>query len=115
MSTTPPAVRWAREPDGGVYVFAPGDDRWYVVYPWGNLGRATEAPPGAEVLVTLTDAGNAIDAYRDSLRLEDQADGVPHAVARRHALAELSDAADLPLWAPRDGNAARRGDDTQVQ
>lgn len=121
MITVSPVVRWVPDgPHAGLYIWVPGIERWqrteiHAFRDSGVLNTVVrDLPSGAQTLVPLCDAGHAIDFYRDFLRPEDQADGVPHAVARRHALAELSDAADLPLWAPRDGNAERPSDDTRA-
>jgi hypothetical protein len=107
MTTTPPAVRWVPDgPHAGLYIWIPGIERWQRtdVRASGVLNIIVhDMPDGPEQpLVPIVDAGHAIDFYRNSLREEDRADSIPHAVARRAALRELADAADLAIHQPPD-------------
>ena len=108
--TIPPAVRWVPDgPHAGLYIRLPVIEQWQ----WtekrhgGGVTNSVvpEPPPGAIELVPISAIEHAIDFYRDSLRAEDRADGVPHAVARRTALRGLADGAIYqPVDPPKESN-----------
>ena len=116
MSTVPPAVRWV--PDGehaGVYTWMPARQRWLRATLSGRFHLLVDdLPPGAQPLVPWGSVEHVIDFYW-SLRpiLAD----IGHEAAKAQALAELDEAADLPLYfmpAPTVGNSEQPRDDLEV-